>query len=133
MNAFANALLDSSRAAAAVGPNDQHAVRRKPVDQAEAQRQLGSDDGQDRLLAARQRDAGRPASSTEPRRQSRRRSNTRVSRARTSSPTSRSADSAGDERVLARAAADDENSHDLNGLGVRRGRATARDRQGLFR
>ena len=61
--------------------------------------------------------ATRPSESpTEPRRSRAERSNTRVSRARQMRRTSRSGGQPGDERVLARAAADDENSHDLNGL-----------------
>ena len=51
MNAFANALLDSRRAAVGGRSEEQPARRGEPVGDAEAQRQLGSDDGEVDLFA----------------------------------------------------------------------------------
>ena len=60
MNAFANALLDSSRAAAAVGPKIRRPSAREAVGNAEAERQFRADDGEIDPLAGGER--GRSAS-----------------------------------------------------------------------
>ena len=54
MKAFANALLDSSRAAARGWAEQQPAVGGEAVGDADAQRQFGPDDGEIDLFASRQ-------------------------------------------------------------------------------
>ena len=90
MNAFANALLDSRRAAAAVGPNSEPAVRGEAIGDAEAQRQFRTDDGEVDLLAVGERSSGVGVGEIDAARCGRARQY-RDSRARTTiSPTSRS-------------------------------------------
>ena len=59
MKAFANALLDSRRAAARGRPEQQPAVGGEAIGDAEAQRQLGADDGEVDLLALGEREQRR--------------------------------------------------------------------------
>ena len=54
MKAFANALLDSRRAASAVGPSSSRPAAANSVGNAEAQRQFRSDDGEVDLFAVGQ-------------------------------------------------------------------------------
>ena len=111
MNAFANALLDSRRGRGGGRAKQQPAGGGETVRNAQAQRQFGPDDREIDLLAIgearsgiRVRDVAGNASAQSARCRG-------CPGAQTSSPTSRSRGEPRDERMLSRAAADDENSH----------------------
>ena len=112
MKAFAKALLDSRRAAAAVGPKSSGRPRRKRSATPRLSGSSGPTTVRSIVLALGQRERGR-------RRRSRSTATVAASRAIPGFP-ARDHDlgdvalggKPGDQRVLARAAADDENSHD---------------------
>ena len=128
MNAFANALLDSSRAAAAVGPQICRPAAVKSIRDTEAQRHLGADDRQvgafplgegEQGVGVVQVDGGCPGT---------RRAMPGFPGAQMTAVDVGIGREPADQGVLARAAAEDENLHCLNELW----RVTAlRTRQGL--
>ena len=115
MNAFANALLDSSRAAAWLGPNSSRPSRRKPIGDAEAQRQLRSDDGEVDLLARGKLQETRGVGKVSVHGAAERRHAGISGSADDLAPLALGKQ-AGSQRVLARTAAENQNSHDVKGL-----------------
>ena len=116
MNAFANALLDSRRAAAAVGPNS----RRPSAAKRSAMPRLSGSSGPTTVksICSRSARAGSASRSADiARKWCVRAGRCRDFRARRRSRRHRGRRPGDDERVLARAAADDQNSHCVKGLG----------------
>ena len=115
MNAFANALLDSSRAAAAVGPNSS----RPSAAKRSATPRLSGSSGPTTVKSICSRSASASSASGSAR-------STATVRASAAIPGLPGAhdeladvaigEQPGDQRVLARAAAEDENSHCMNDL-----------------
>ena len=116
MNAFANALLDSRRAAAAVGPKSSRSGRGESIGDAEAQRQLRTDDGEVDLLALGERERARRDREMSTGNGPGERGDAGIARGADELADVAIGGEPGDERVLARAAADDENSHVMNDL-----------------
>ena len=113
-------------------PEKQSSFRRKPIGDPAAERQFGTDDGQVDLLAIRKRedrvaiadiDGNGPGEACD----------ARVSRSDQELANVAISVQPGGERVLARAAADYENSHYLNELGRAPRMNADTDSMGLFR
>ncbi len=127
MKSFANALLDSRRAAARGWAERQKPIQLETIDQAQAQRELGTDDGEVDALAP-----GKLGQAVNVRNRNLKElrvlSHSRVSGGSQQRRNGGIGCEAGKERVLAGSAADDENSHVMNGLrgivehGAERGR-----------